>query len=951
MQQPPRTVQEPPGLDADSMHMLKRPRQLRTEYQVDPLGLDETEPRFAWLIDDDRPGARQAAYQILVASRLDLLDADSGDLWDSGQVRSDSTVHVVYGGAPLGSFAASVWKVRTWDADGASSPWSDPARFELGPLTTADWAGATFIRSALVGNFQTSAPAPYLRRAFRLEGNVQRARLYITALGLYEVSINGQLATADVYRPGWTEYSRRVPYQAYDVSTLLDRGENVIGVILGDGWYCGFVGERRQIWGDRPQLLAKLVVSVEGSQMPVVIGTDGEWHWTAGPILSNDNYNGETYDARLELAGWDKPGYEHLTRWEPAEIVPAFTTRAEVVATIAPPVRRKLEMRPQTVTARPNGAFQFDFGQNMVGRARLRVTAPSGTELTLRFAEMLKPDGSLYTENLLTAKATDRYVCKGGGEEVWEPRFTFHGFRYAEVSGSPVPLDQDALTGVVIHSDCAEVGDFECSNELINRLQNNIRWSQRGNFIDVPTDCPQRAERLGWTGDIQVFATTSTFNMDVSSFLAKYVADLRDGQLIGGVDRGSFPMVAPRINAQPGGPGWADAGVIVPWVLYERYADVRVLERHYPAMLAYIDFLDRAHHERSLGTWLGFGDWLSLDATTQEIEGFGSADTFGGTQREFIWLAFDAHSTDIVRKTAALLGFPEDAARLGERRDHMVGEFVRRYVDADGHLTLKTQTAYVLALQFDLLPEASARQAAADDLVANLKRNGHLQTGFVGTPYLLHVLSDIGRTDLAYLLLERVEYPGWLYPVTQGATTVWERWDAWTHTDGFKAHYMNSFNHYAYGSVGEWLFRVVAGIDTTLDGTGYRRALIRPELGGSLISASGYVDTLHGRISSAWHLEHDHAVLRISLPANTLATLRLPARSIGSVAHGDVGLEDVTGISDVTLNRGRVQCVAEAGTYEFVVASPTISRISTSEAQEPRKPGPKSARAGLESAT
>jgi alpha-L-rhamnosidase len=906
------------------------PKALLTEYQRDPLGLDETVPRFSWRLDDARRGARQTAYRVLVASSPERLATDDGDRWDSGRVAADATTHVAYAGAPLRAFDAAVWKVQSWDGDGQASAWSDPARFELGPLTIEDWSGATFIRSPVVGGLATSPPAPYLRRAFRVDERVTRARLYITAFGLYEASINGRLVTDGVYRPGWTDYHRRVPYQAYDVSELLEPGENVIGAILGDGWYCGFVAERRQHWGDRPQLLAKLVVEVEGADEPIVVGSDGEWRTTTGPILASDNYDGETYDARLELPGWDRAGYDDGA-WQAAELLEGelghgHGVRVETVATSAPPVRRIMELTPKVLVEREKGVHRFDFGQNIVGRVRLRISAPRGTELTLRFAEMLNADGTLHTENLGTAKATDRYVCRGGDEEVFEPRFTFHGFRYVELAGAPGEVGERTLTGIVLHSDAAIVGDFTCSNELVNQLQRNIQWSQRGNFLDVPTDCPQRAERLGWTGDIQVFARTATFNMDAAGFLSKYVADLRDGQFASGVQRGTYPWVVPSVLNKAGGPGWADAGVIVPWVVYERYGDVRVLEGHYTSMLEYVDFLERAAQQRTEGTWLGFGDWLSLDAVPQHIEGFGMDDRFGGTPRDYLWQAYDIYASGIVATIAELLGREEDTARLRARRERERERFASRWVGADGHLTAATQTAYLLALHFDLLADEGHRRAAADDLVANVEAVGHLQTGFLGTPHLLPVLSDIGRSDLAYRLLERTDYPGWLYSVRQGATTIWERWDAWTRSEGFNASGMNSFNHYAYGAVGEWMFRVIAGIDTALDGPGYRRILIRPELGGTLTFAAAHLDTLHGRIASAWELDGERAMLRVSLPPNTTAMLRLPATSPELVSEHGTALPDVEGIGDVALEGGRVECRALAGRYELVIDRPIVNR-------------------------
>jgi alpha-L-rhamnosidase len=881
---------------------------LRTEYQTGPLGLDETEPRFSWRLVDERRGARQSAYHVLV---------DDGERWDSGVVASDETTQVVYAGSPLRAFDDATWKVRVWDGDGAASPWSDPAPFELGPLSIADWEPAQYVQSSVVGTIEHGAAAPYLRRAVIVEGDVVRARLYVTALGLYEASLNGRLVSDDVYAPGWTDYHHRVPYRAYDVTALLHPGENVIGAILGDGWYSGFVGLQRQVWGDRPRLLAKLVVEIDGADERFVVATDEQWRTSTGPILAADNYDGERYDARLELEGWDEPAYDD-TAWEPVQVCRGFTSvglRVQPVAAVAPPVRRIMELRPKAVR-RCGGKTLFDFGQNMVGRARVRVTAPGGTEVRLRFAEMLESDGTLHTRNLLTAEATDRYTCKGGSEEVHEPRFTFHGFRYVEVEGAE--LSDDALTGIVLHSDAPFTGRFSCSNELVDQLHRNIEWSQRGNFLDVPTDCPQRSERMGWTGDIQVFARTATYLMDAAAFLSKYVTDLRDSQLVGGVDRGSFPWVVPSGFARAGGPGWADAGVVVPWVVYERYGDVRQLERHYGSILEYIDFLERFARGRAEGTWLGFGDWLSLDdelidvddETRDELDA--GESRFGGTPQLFLWHAFDVLSTGLAARIASVLGRYDDSTRLRARHDRARDEFASRWVTADGRLAVETQTAYALALRFDLLADEGHRRAAENDLIAAVERVGHLQTGFLGTPHLLPALTDAGRVDLAYRLLERTEYPGWLYPVTQGATTIWERWDGWTEERGFHPSLMNSFNHYAYGAIGEWLYRVVAGIDA--GDAGYRHVLVRPQPGGTLTHASAQIDTHRGRIETSWRLEGDDLTLRLVLPPNTHATVVLPAYG---VTEDGVPLADVPGVDDVELRHGSVEFTARAGTYAF----------------------------------
>lgn len=906
------------------MTELAAPTNLRTEYHDDPIGIDATAPRLSWRVSDGRRGARQTAWQIRVASTPAALADGRGDLWDSGRVPDDST-HVVYEGVPLVARQRCRWQVRTWDAEGDPSPWSHSARFELGLLSLLDWgigmSGPVPIAASVCGDEQTSAPAPYMRRTFEVDAPIQRARLHITAFGLYEAHLNGHRVTDDVLRPGWMDYGRRVAYQTYDVTDLVAQGDNVLGAILGDGWYCGFLGKRRQVWGDRPQLIASLEIFVSGQDAPIVIGTDDHWRTTTGPILSADNYMGETYDARRELPGWASPGYDD-SAWEPVITRGnSFPITTELEATIAPPVRPIVQLRPTSVRERAPGIFQFDFGQNMVGWTRLRLQAEAGTEITLRFAEMLEADGTLHTENLRLAKATDVYVCRGADEpEVFEPRFTFHGFRYAEVSGVPGTLSEDDLIGIVIHSDAPMASSFECSNELVNQLQHNIEWSQRGNFLDVPTDCPQRNERLGWTGDIQIFARTATYNMDVAAFLAKYVVDLRDSQLVAGPQRGQYPWVAPRIMALGGGPAWADAGIVIPWVLYERYGDTRVLEEHYPSLLAWMDFLDRHAAGQTPSTWEGFGDWLSLDDDPIDVPGWD--DRFGGTPRQYLWGAFHIHAADLMASIATIIERPGDADRFRRLAETLRSLFTETWMH-DGRLTVTTQTAALLALHFELLRDEDTRRQVASDLVADVEGRGQLTTGFVGTPYLLHVLRDVGRLDLAYQLLERTENPGWLYPVTQGATTIWERWDSWTEDGGFKAHGMNSFNHYAYGAVGEWLFNTVAGIDTAgEEGAGYRRVVIAPQPGGSITWARGHVETIRGPVHTDWRLEEDGAfALDIGIPPNVTALVRIPDARPEQVAENGVKLVDVDGVSNVRVEDGSLLCDLVAGTYAFRVES------------------------------
>ncbi len=500
-----------------------------------------------------------------------------------------------------------------------------------------------------------------------------------------------------------------------------------------------------------------------------------------------------------------------------------------LVATNGPAVKRQEVLRPVNIREIPdfvNQRWIFDLGQNMVGWVRLRVRGEKGVTVSIRYAEILNPDGTLYTANLRTARNTDYYTLKGGEEEVWEPHFLFHGFRYVELLGFPGIPTEETVTGIVIHSDIPPTGTFECSDPLINQLQHNIVWGQKGNFVDVPTDCPQRDERLGWTGDAQVFIRTAAFNMNVAGFFTKWTRDLEDAQY----PDGAYPAVAPNPSVwsiRDGGPAWADAGVICPWTIYQCYGDTHLLEAHYASMQRFIEFLSQTSQDglrcyTGYTGWLGFGDWLALD---------GSDGREGGTSKELIGTALFAYSSHLLAKIAHILGKGEDAERYDKLSKQVSEAFVKRFVLPDGTLKGGTQTSYVLALQFDLLPQ-DLRAIAAAELVRNIRqRDNHLSTGFVGTPYLNWVLSEVDHLDTAYALLKQTTWPSWLYSVTQGATTIWERWDGWTHDKGFQDPGMNSFNHYAYGAVGAWMYAVIGGIDLDPEQPGYKHIIMRPNPG------------------------------------------------------------------------------------------------------------------------
>ncbi|MFN2111022.1 MAG: family 78 glycoside hydrolase catalytic domain [Anaerolineae bacterium] len=893
------------------------------EYRLNPMGIDVPRPRLGWQLQSSRRGARQSAYQILVGrSESDLLQ-ERALLWDTGKVASDQCTHVPYKGEPSQSGQRLWWKVRVWDESDQVTAYSAPAWWEMGLLERSAWEGQ-WIGGPLAGGIRTPAPSPFLRKTFEVNDSVSSARLYITALGLYECHINGQAVGDDVLTPGWTDFGTRVRYQVHDITDLLIEGENTIGAILGDGWYCGNLERSgRMQYGDRPRLLAQLHITL-ADDSTVSIATDETWRIAYGPILAGDLLMGETYDARREFPGWDEPGFDDA-RWQPAE--PAPDPGIALVANNGPTMRRIQELvpiaEPTEIGTWPNSRWIFDFGQNMVGRVRLKVQGPAGTNITLRHAEMLDADRTLYTENLRSAQQTDDYTLRGDGVEFYEPRFTFHGFQFVEISGFPGRPSRDTLTGIVLHSDMAPAGSFECSDPLINQLQHNIIWGQKGNFLDVPTDCPQRDERLGWTGDAQVFIRTAAFNMDVAGFFTKWMQDVIDAQY----PSGAVPSVAPITRSfrdrgeSNGGPAWADAVVICPWTTYLCYGDRQLLETHYDSLALYIDFLKSRRldvdHWTEAGAWQleGYGDWLALD---------GGEGRIGATPKDLIATAFIAHSSRLMSCIAAVLDKPGAADEYEALFNEVRDLFIARYVTPQGRLVSQTQTAYVLALHFELLPE-NLRPAAVNALVHEIERRDcHLSTGFVGSPYLPHVLTKAGRADIAYALLNQQTWPSWLYPITQGATTIWERWDGWTHDRGFQDARMNSFNHYAYGSIGAWMYANVAGIDVDPEVPGYKHILLRPFPGGGLTSAQASYDSLYGRIVSAWRIDDDVLDWRIQVPPNTTATVTVPAREDALITEGDVPAAEAQGVTLLRREPEATVYSVQSGDYHFSATQPVI---------------------------
>jgi len=856
------------------------PGGLRCGHQHDPLGIVPDRVRLSWTLRGQGTGRAQRAYQILVAGDGARL-AEDGDLsWDSGRVESADSGDIPYAGKALVRGGRYAWRVRIWDEAGQASGWSDPATFEV-ELDSSDgwlasWIGRGRVRESVTPPAgagpadpvaAAQSPAPYLRRAFALDRPAVSARLYVTALGLYEARLNGHRVGDAYLAPGWTDYRQRVLYQTYDVTSLLTTGENVLGAIIADGWYAGFVGFHAKRagahYGTAPELLAQLAITFDdGSRQ--WIATDESWQSATGAIRHADLLMGEKHDLRREPAGWDAPGFD-AAGWAGVRCRDRGTV--PLAADPGPPVRVTEEIRPAGVSRDPEGRQVVDFGQNLTGWVRIKIDGPAGTSVRVRHGEDLSRDGRLYTENLRTARQTDEYVTSGG-PGVLEPRFTLHGFRYAEIAGYPGDLDPADVAARVVHSDIKPAGTLSSSEGWLDQLFRAIDWGQRGNFISVPTDCPQRDERLGWLGDAQVFARTACYNRDVASFFAKWLDDVGDAQL----PSGAFTDIAPRLDFdRPGAPAWGDAGVIVPWTAWKMYGDTGILRRHFAAMTRWMDFIERANPDCLRTTELGnsYNDWLAPGADN--------------TPHELLATAYWAHDAALLAEIADAIGRPEDAAGYRGLHAKIRSAFADAFVADDGQVASGTQTAYVLALHMGLIPD-DLREAAAARLVAAIDAaDWHLTTGFVGVGYLLPVLSSAGHTHAAYRLLAQRTLPSWRYMLDNGATTIWERWDGRTADHGFQSPLMNSFNHYSLGSAGEWLYRFVLGIDQEPGAAGFARLLLRPHPGEPLTWVRGSYESVHGTVSTSWARSGNRFTFRAEIPPNVTASVRVPSARAADV--------------------------------------------------------------------
>ena len=895
------------------MSDLLCPYGLETEQRPEPLGLDEPIPRLSWRLRCDRRGAAQAAFRVTAAERAADLGEPARLLWDSGRHESGALL-VGWDGPPLRPATRYHWQVEVWDETGAAAG-SARSWFETGLPDRADWTAVWVGRDPAnvpwlepPGDDPAPAGPPplYLRREFAVPDRpVRRARLYATARGVYQPRLNGARVGDAELAPGWTDYHRRLQYQVYDVTAQLRTGDNVLAAVVADGWWCGYVGfdPRRAArhYGDSPAFLAQLVVDfADGSRR--VVGTDADWTEGPGAIRSADLLMGEYTDARAGVSTWDSPGT--AAGFRPVAVVD--TDPGPLVAEPDHPVRVTREVPAVAVHDRGSGRYIVDFGQNLVGRVRLTLRRPgAGRRIVLRHAEVLD-GGELYVANLRRAAATDTYLTGGAAVEVIEPWFSCHGFRYVEIANHPGGLSTSDIVARVLHSDTPWTGHFECSDATVNRLQANIGWSQRGNWVAVPTDCPQRDERLGWLADAQVFAPTASRNADVAAFFARWLRDVVGGQDAGGAFRDVAPVVTLHQEAAP---AWGDAGVIIPWHLWRTYGDRRVLERCFEAMVAWVAHIRR--HNPDLRwrhrTGHAYGDWLQVGVSTP---------------RDLLATAYFARSTQIVAEAAGVLGRPAVAAEHRALHAAIAAAFVESYVGPDGTVAGGTQTGYLLALAFGLLPADLVPRAVAH-LAADIEARGNrLTTGFVGTALLCPVLTEHGRADLAYALLHQEEFPSWAYSIRNGATTIWERWDGWTGPGGFQSPAMNSFNHYSFGSVGDWLYGRVAGIDQTPASVAYQELLLRPCPGGRLSWARAEQETVRGRVACGWSVEGGTLTVTATVPPGSTAVVEIPTPDPDSLRESGEPAATRPGVTGIAATRTGATLRLASGRYTLSAAAP-----------------------------
>lgn len=904
--------------------------EITVQYLKHPAGL-EGRPWFGWKMESDRRNVVQKAYRLEIGAD----EAFEQVLWQSGWVESRESVHVEAEGFVPASCHKYYVRVQLRDSQ-EESGFSEPFSFVTAIQRQEEWA-AQFI-TAEDPEDRDKSGSTCLRKEIHLSGDVAEAYVCTTALGLYHFYINGVKVGDDEMTPGWTSYKNHLCYQTYEVTGLLKCGENALGALVGAGWYKGKMGflHLRNNYGEQAAFLMQLVIRYQDGREEIIV-SDDTWTGHDGPVTFSEIYDGEHYDARLEISGWKEPGLKkpglkesgleesgpkesglkkdglERAAWKAAgDWRPVTTVDFPMTALTAQAGSRVQvqEILPASgILTTPQGDTVIDFGQNMTGWIQFKVRGNAGDQVKLQCFETLDAAGNVYTDNLRTAKEEIIYICKGDGEETYHPHFSFQGFRYAHVLSWPGELKAEDVQGLVLYSDMEETGGFHCSHPLVNQLHHNICWSMKGNFLDVPTDCPQRDERMGWTGDAQIFCRTACYLRNTYTFFAKWLKDVAADQ----TPEGGIPHVVPDIisgeeeldwllsQGTHSAAAWADVAVINPWTMYLMYGDKTILEEQYDSMKRWIGFM-REHAVDYIWNYkLQFGDWVALDAE--------EGSYFGATPNDLTCTAYFAHSTDLFARIAGILGRKEDAGEYRALYEKIKEKFQRTFFLEDGRMTAMTQTAHIVALYFGLVPE-QYRQQTADRLVKLLEReNGHLVTGFVGTPYFCHALSQNGYVDEAYDLLLKEDFPSWLYQVRMGATTIWEHWDGLKPDGTMWSPNMNSFNHYAYGAVGEWLYRVVLGIEADEQEPGYRHMIINPQTGDAFDFAEGFYESVYGRIQIRWEkgTQSGERLLRVTIPHNATAAICLETGAVPSETDGLDFVEGPEGMS----------AAAGSGTYEI----------------------------------
>ena len=876
--------------------------ELTVEHLTNPIGLDVPQPKLGWLLSSTQRNVMQTAYEIQVADNA----AMKGKLlWQTGKVLSDASINIAYDGEKMQSGKRYFWRARVWDNKGKSSGWSPVNYFQMALLNTSDWK-AKWIEADII---ETKRICPQFRKSFNTSKTILSATAYITAHGMYEANINGKKVGDAFFTPGFTSYNKRLQYQTYDVTSMLRNGENVVAINVGNGWYRGYLGWITQVntWGDKLGLLLQLEIKYSDGTNETIV-TDKSWKSTTGSIVNAEIYYGETIDANKETRGWKMAGYDDF-KWAGVKVVDFKLDN--LVATYNEPVRKHEVFKASKVITTPKGEKVLDFGQNLVGFESIKIKGQKGDTIRIYHAEVLDKAGNFYTENLRTATSLSTYILSGNGEEIFEPHFTFYGFRYIKIEGVRGEINPENFPAVALYSDMPKTGSFSTSNALINQLQSNIEWGQKGNFLDIPTDCPQRDERLGWTGDAHVFVRTAAYNRGVYNFFDKWMKDVAADQW----EDGRVPWVIPNIfttsQTESGSTGWSDVSTIIPWNIYRAYGDKQILENQYPSMKKWVDYMKNKSVNNLWNTEkFHFGDWLFF-RPDDDKDGIAAI-----TDKNMIAQCFFAQSTQMLINAAEVLGKADDVKTYSTLLENIKQAYINEYMTANGGLVSNTQTAYVLALNFDMLPE-NLRQQAADRLVKNIhKYNDHITTGFIGTPYICHVLSRFGYKDVAYSLLLQKTYPSWLYPVTVGATTIWERWDAQKPDGSFQTSEMNSFNHYAYGAIGDWMYRVAAGLRE--GAAGYKQIIVQPHLGGDFTYMNADLKTSYGNAASYWKIEDNKLIMNIEIPVNTTATIYIPAKSANDITESAKPLLTSKDITVSGTENGYVVVKAGSGKYVFV---------------------------------